>query len=121
MDRFDGINGTKTCKVHAQTLVSSVSHKIAAKMSYSLSNITSSPLLTKTQLSLIHNLLATYNVDPLGIPESLAYKVGIPLLNSLIFSMKFVFRSDFREILTTFLISKHGEMADEVSLDHRPL
>lgn len=85
-----------------------------------MSNITSSPLLTKTQL-FIQNLLATYNVDPLGIPESLAYKVGIPLLNSLIFSMKFVFRSDFHEILTTFLISKHGEMADEVSLDHRPL
>ena len=54
MDRFDGINGTKTCKVHAQTLVSSVSHKIAAKISYSLSNITSSLLLTKMQLSLIH-------------------------------------------------------------------
>ena len=80
IDRIYRINHTETSHFNAPTLVTSVSHKIAAKGGILCPK---TPLLTEKQLHAIHFFVASRNVCPLAIPESCAQNMGLRLLENL--------------------------------------
>ena len=71
IDRIYRIDHTKTYNFNAPTLVTLASHKIMAKMLYSLSKDTA---LTEQHFYATQFFVATYNVCPLAIPESCAHR-----------------------------------------------
>ena len=75
IDRIYCINHTETWNFNAPTLVTFVSHKIAAKCGILCPK---TPLLTEKQLNAIHFFVKTRNVCPLAIPQSCA-KHGYPI------------------------------------------